>query len=93
MLSRLTYNIELVAEATTNSITVLIRDSLTIIGLIGYLFYLNWQLTLLRDAGGAADRLAGAQRQPALPPLQRAHPELDGRRHARGQGSARRRSA
>lgn len=44
MLSRLTYNIELVAEATTNTVTVLIRDTLTIIGLLGMLFYLNWQL-------------------------------------------------
>ena len=32
MLSRLTFNIEQVAEATTNSITSLIRDSLTIVG-------------------------------------------------------------
>ena len=44
MLSRLTYNIELVAEATTNTVTVLIRDTLTILGLLGMLFYLNWQL-------------------------------------------------
>ena len=44
LLSRLTYNIEQVAEATTNSITSLIRDSLTIIGLIGWMFYLSWQL-------------------------------------------------
>jgi subfamily B ATP-binding cassette protein MsbA len=46
MLSRLTYNIELVAEATTNSITVLIRDTLTIVFLFGMLFYINWRLTL-----------------------------------------------
>ena len=35
MLSRLTFNIEQVAEATTKSITSLIRDSLTIVVLIG----------------------------------------------------------
>lgn len=46
MLSRLTYNIELVAEATTNAITVLIRDSLTILGLLGMLFWLNWKLAV-----------------------------------------------
>ena len=34
LLSRLTYNIELVAEAATNAITFIIRDTLTIIGLI-----------------------------------------------------------
>ena len=47
MLSRLTYNVELVAEATTNSVTVLIRDTLTIVALLCWLFYLNWQLTLI----------------------------------------------
>ena len=46
LLSRLTYNTEQVAQATTDSITVFIRDTLTIAGLLGYLFYLNWRLTL-----------------------------------------------
>ena len=44
MLSRLTYNAELVADAATNSATVLIRDSLAIAGGVFYLFYLNWKL-------------------------------------------------
>ncbi|HNS28115.1 MAG TPA: lipid A export permease/ATP-binding protein MsbA, partial [Steroidobacteraceae bacterium] len=43
-LSRLTFNIELVAEATTNAVTVMIRDTLTIMALLGWLFWLNWQL-------------------------------------------------
>jgi subfamily B ATP-binding cassette protein MsbA len=47
LLSRLTYNTEQVAQATTESITVFIRDSLTILGLIGYLLYLNPRLTLI----------------------------------------------
>ncbi len=46
LLSRLTYNIELVAEAATNAVTVYIRDTLTIVGLLAYLVYLNWKLTL-----------------------------------------------
>jgi subfamily B ATP-binding cassette protein MsbA len=46
MLSRLTYNIELVADAVTNSATVVIRDSITIISLLCYLFWLNWQLAI-----------------------------------------------
>ena len=45
LLSRLTYNTELVAEAATSSVTVLIRDSLTIAGLLGWLIYSNWRLT------------------------------------------------
>ena len=32
------------AEATTNAVTVMIRDTLTILGLIGMLFWYNWQL-------------------------------------------------
>lgn len=46
MLTRLTYNVELVAEAVTNSITIVIRDSLTIVVLIAYIFWVDWQLTL-----------------------------------------------
>lgn len=46
MLSRLTYNIELVAEATTQVVTVLIRDTLTVIFLLGMLLWLDWQLAL-----------------------------------------------
>ncbi len=47
LLSRLTYNIELVAEATTNAVTVLIRDTLTIIALVAMLLWYNWQLAAL----------------------------------------------
>ena len=47
LLSRLTYNTEQVANATTDSITVFIRDTLSIIGLISYLMYLNPKLTLI----------------------------------------------
>ena len=46
LLSKLTYNTEQVANATTDSVTVFVRDSLTIAGLIGYLLYLNPKLTL-----------------------------------------------
>jgi ATP-binding cassette, subfamily B, bacterial MsbA len=46
MLSRLTFNIEQVAEATTNSTGALIRDSLTIVLQIAWLFTLNWKLAL-----------------------------------------------
>jgi len=47
MLSRLTYNAELVADATTNSATVLIRDSATILVLLCALFYMNWHLAIV----------------------------------------------
>jgi subfamily B ATP-binding cassette protein MsbA len=80
MLTRLTYNIELVAQATTNSMTVLIRDSITIVGLVACIFYLNSSCRL-RDAGGAAVAFWCAT-STALPPLQRAS-RLGRRRHAR----------
>jgi subfamily B ATP-binding cassette protein MsbA len=47
MLTRLTYNIELLAESVTNSTTVLFRDSITVVGLIGVLFYLDWRLACI----------------------------------------------
>jgi len=47
LLSRLTFNTEQVATATTDSITIFIRDTLAIIGLLGYLLYLNPKLTLI----------------------------------------------
>jgi ATP-binding cassette, subfamily B, bacterial MsbA len=46
MLTRLTYNSELVAAAATDSLTVIIRDSLAIAINIGALFWLNWKLAL-----------------------------------------------
>ncbi|MGQ0383342.1 MAG: lipid A export permease/ATP-binding protein MsbA [Gammaproteobacteria bacterium] len=45
LMSRLTYNVELVAEAATTAILSLIRDTLTILGLLGGLLWLNWRLT------------------------------------------------
>jgi len=44
LLSKLTNNIELVAAAATNAAISLISDSLSILILVGYLFYLNWHL-------------------------------------------------
>ncbi len=45
MLSRLTFNVEQVAEATSNVVTVLIRDTLTIVCLLAYMLYLSLPLT------------------------------------------------
>jgi len=47
LLSKLTYNTEQVAESTTNSVKVVIRDTLTILALLGWMMYLNWLLTAL----------------------------------------------
>ncbi len=47
LLSRLIYDVEQVAMATTDAITILIRDTLTVLGLLGWMFYINWMLALL----------------------------------------------
>ncbi len=46
LISKLTYNVEQVADAASRSLTILIRDTLTIIGLVAWMFYLSWILTL-----------------------------------------------
>ena len=46
LLSRLTYNVEQVAQAGTNAMVIIIRDSATVIFLLGYMAWLSWQLTL-----------------------------------------------
>ncbi len=45
LLSIMTYNVEQVAESSTQAVTIMIRDTLTVIGLVGLMFYLNAILT------------------------------------------------
>ncbi|HEY7638914.1 MAG TPA: lipid A export permease/ATP-binding protein MsbA [Steroidobacteraceae bacterium] len=47
LLSRLTYNTEQVGQAATDSVVVAVREALTIIGSIAYLFVLNARLALI----------------------------------------------
>ena len=44
MMSKLTYNVELLADAATTSLVNLMKDSLSFLVSIGALFYLNWRL-------------------------------------------------
>ena len=46
LLSKLTYDTEQVAEAATKAITVLVRDGLTVIGLLGLMFYQSFILSV-----------------------------------------------
>ncbi len=46
LISKLTYNVEQIATAATGGLTSLIRDSLTLVGLLAWMLYLNWILTL-----------------------------------------------
>ena len=46
LLSKLTYDTEQVAEAATKAITVLVRDGLTVLGLLGLMFYQSFILSV-----------------------------------------------
>ena len=46
LISRLTYNVEQIASAATGGLTTLVRDTLTLVGLVAWMLYLNWILTL-----------------------------------------------
>ncbi|MGC8119188.1 lipid A export permease/ATP-binding protein MsbA [Marinobacter sp. VGCF2001] len=47
LVSKLTFNVEQVADAATNAVTITLREGLTIIGLLGFMLYTNWKLTLI----------------------------------------------
>ncbi len=47
LMSKFTYDVIQIQLAATNAVTTLIRDSLAIIGLIAWMFYIEWQLTLI----------------------------------------------
>ncbi|MBD3671145.1 MAG: lipid A export permease/ATP-binding protein MsbA [Gammaproteobacteria bacterium] len=46
LLSKLIYDTEQVTTATGHAITVIVKDSLTILGLLIWMFYLNWVLSI-----------------------------------------------
>jgi subfamily B ATP-binding cassette protein MsbA len=47
LLSKVAYDVSGVAGAATTVLTVLVKDSIAIVGLLAWLFYLNWKLTLI----------------------------------------------
>ncbi|MEQ1637073.1 MAG: lipid A export permease/ATP-binding protein MsbA [Methylococcales bacterium] len=47
MISRITHNVGQVTQATTDSVRTFVREGLTALGLLAYLFFINWQLSLV----------------------------------------------
>lgn len=47
LISLITFNVEQVAAAASTSIKVIVREGLTVVALLAYIFYLNWKLSLL----------------------------------------------
>lgn len=54
VLSAMMIEVQQILDMIRNVMIVLIRDSLTVIGLLGYLFWLNWKLTLVTITLGPA---------------------------------------
>lgn len=47
ILAKLTYNVENVASAATSAVTTLVRDGATVVGLMGYMLYINATLSAI----------------------------------------------
>jgi len=47
LLSKLTYNVEQVAQAGTRAVVILIRDGATIVFLLAYMAWISWRLALI----------------------------------------------
>ena len=47
LLSKVAYDVSGVSAAATTVLTVLVKDTIVVIGLLAYLLYINWQLTLI----------------------------------------------
>lgn len=47
LISRVIFDVDQVAGASTKALTTLVQDGLTVIFLMGYLIYLDWTLTLI----------------------------------------------
>ena len=68
ILTKFTYNVENVANATTNVLTTVVRDGFTIVGLVAYMNqpeYGPGSLVADRRAGRTHRRGAGGERLPA----------------------------
>ncbi len=47
VISRFTFDVTQIKEAAANTVSTLVRDTLAIIGLIGWMIYIDWLLTLI----------------------------------------------
>lgn len=47
LIAKLIYDVEQVASAATRALSSVVKDNVSVIGLFGWMVYLNWRLTLL----------------------------------------------
>ena len=54
LISKLAYDVSGVTAAATTVLTVMVRDTLTVVGLLAWMFYLDWELSLITLVIGPA---------------------------------------
>ena len=89
IVTRFAYDVEQIAKAVSSSLTVFIQDSLRIVALLGYMFWVSWQLTsifLNRRADRIFDRGTDIR---SLSRYQQEHSAIHGRGHPGRTGSGR----
>lgn len=47
LIAKMTYDVSNICDAATKVVIVLVRDSIAVIGLLGWMFYLSWKLSLI----------------------------------------------
>ena len=47
LISKVTFDAQQVTEAATHAVTVIVRDSVAVIGLLGWMLWIDWKLTLI----------------------------------------------
>ncbi len=47
IVSRFTFDVMQIKEAATNAVSTLVRDTLTVLGLLGWMFFIDWVLALI----------------------------------------------
>ena len=50
LISKVTFDAQQVTEAATHAVTVLVRDSVAVFGLLGWMLWIDWKLTLIAVA-------------------------------------------
>src|SRR5699024_11012136 len=50
--AKLTYYTEQISSAATNALTIVLQDSIRVLGYLGLMFFMNWPLTLITLVAG-----------------------------------------
>ena len=54
IISKMIYNVERISTSATKAVTIVVRDSLTVVGLLAWMFYIHWFLMLVFLAAAPA---------------------------------------